>query len=508
MNARKIFTRQFYTRKKLIWGAVIVVVLLGIGFAVFGKGHGTNNIQTDTVKRQDIQQTVLSTGQVVSNVDLNLSFQGSGVVRQVLVKEGSHVQAGTTLATLDQASALASLATARGSLAQAQANYDKIVAGASNEDIEVSKAAVATAQTALDNAKQSTLVNNAYSVMLNSGLAAIPTVTNSSAGTIAVSGTYNGQAQGQDTITIVGSSFDLKGTDTGYATIIRGVALPLDTHGLYVTFSPAGSFNNNDTWTISIPNTESSTYLANYNAYQAALQAQNQAIANAQAALDQAQAALALKQAQARPPDVEAAQASILSAQGQVDAAQALLSNTVLRAPSAGTITQVDTKVGEQANALQEVIILQDVTNLHAEANVSEADIASIKIDQAVDYTFDALGPDRHFAGAVQVVNPASTVISGVVNYKVTASIKDAPDIKPGMTANMTIMVAQKSAALTVPSTAILNMNGDTYVRVIDDAKKKTYHEVQVQTGLNADGGLVEITSGLSEGQEVVTSIQ
>ena len=44
---------------------------------------------------------------------------------------------------------------------------------------------------------------------------------------------------------------------------------------------------------------------------------------------------------------------------------------------------------------------------------------------------------------------------------------------------------------------AIINQNGNQYVRVVDDPKKKTYHQVQVQTGLQADGGLVEITSGL-----------
>ena len=70
-------------------------------------------------------------------------------------------------------------------------------------------------------------------------------------------------------------------------------------------------------------------------------------------------------------------------AQGQVQAAQAALDNTIISAPVDGTITSVDIKVGEQANASQEVFILQDVTHLHAEADVSEADIASLA-DRAV----------------------------------------------------------------------------------------------------------------------------
>lgn len=489
----KFFKRGFWTRKRIIWGVVIFAAVILAGSAVFGGGGSPSNIQTDTVKRQHIEQTVLSTGQVVSNVDLSLSFQASGVVRQVLVKEGRKVQAGATLATLDQASARASLTSAQGSLAQAQANYNKILAGASNEDIQVSQAAVASAETT---------VKNAYFTMLNSGLEAIPVPENSSDGSITITGVYNSSAQGEYRVLVEGLNYKILNRDieTGSVrdseTITRGVPLAIGTHGLYITFSSTGSFDNGDRWIISIPNTQAATYLASSNAY-----------GSAKKALEQAQAALALKQAQARPPDLQSAQAQILSAQGQVAAAQAAYNNTAIRAPAAGTITKVNTKVGEQAVASQEAMILQDVGNLHAEANVSEADIASIQVGQTVDYTFDALGPDQHFSGKVQTVNPASTVISGVVNYKVTAGIENAPGIKPGMTANMTVLVAVKDNALVVPSNAILNKNGKKYVRVIDDSNKKTYHEVEVKIGLSADGGVVEITSGLDEGQEVVTSI-
>ena len=154
---------------------------------------------------------------------------------------------------------------------------------------------------------------------------------------------------------------------------------------------------------------------------------------------------------------------------------------------------------------MKEAIVLQDVGNLHAEADVSEANIAALQTGQLIDYTFDALGPDQHFAGKVLTINPASTVISGVVNYLVKGSFDNVPNIKPGMTANMTITTAQKNDALAVPSTAVINKNNKNYVRVIDDSQKKTYHEVEVTTGLQADGGLVEILSGLNAGQQIVT---
>ena len=69
-------------------------------------------------------------------------------------------------------------------------------------------------------------------------------------------------------------------------------------------------------------------------------------------------------------------------------------------------------------------------------------------------------------------------------------------------------MVAEKKAVLAVPSSAIVNKNSKKYAKVIDDIKTKTYHEVEVTTGLEADGGLSEILSGLSEGQEIVTYIK
>ena len=150
---------------------------------------------------------------------------------------------------------------------------------------------------------------------------------------------------------------------------------------------------------------------------------------------------------------------------------------------------------------------MQDISNLHVEADVSEANIAQLKPDQSVDLTFDALGPTRTFQGKIQSINPGATVVSGVVNYKVTVGVDNIADIKPGMTANMTILVAQKQGVLTVPQRAVITHDSKNFVRIIDDPIKKTYHEVEVQTGLEADGGIDEVTSGLTEGQTIVTFI-
>ncbi len=498
-------------KKKLIWLGIIVVV---VGFFVIrSRKTDTSGTQTDTVKKQDLKQTVLATGQVTSETDLSLSFKTSGVVGRVPVKVGDKVKAGSILASLQANDVAAQVTQARGALAQAQANYQKVLNGASNED-------VAVAQVTLDNAKtnlvtttqqQQVAVDNAYKALMNSGLAAIPGTGNTGSVTATITGTYTGKDQGLYKVNIIatgdGFKYQYSGLETGGGNV-DVTPQPLGTKGLYIQFSST-SVPTNNTWTVSLPNTQATAYVTNYNAYQAALQAQSVAISQAQASVDAAQAALDLKRAKARPADLDAAQAAILTAQGQVQAAQASLDNTVIVAPSDGTVTSVDVKVGELATALKEAIILQDVSNLHVEANISEANIASVKVGQQVDTTFDALGLDRKFSGKVEAVDPASTVVSGVVNYKVTVQVDKLDEIKPGMTANLTILTGEKKGVLAVPTRAVLSKaDNSKVVRVVTDPKTKAYKEVVVTTGMEADGGLVEVLSGLNEGEEVVTFIK
>ncbi|OGZ93982.1 MAG: hypothetical protein A3H69_01835 [Candidatus Sungbacteria bacterium RIFCSPLOWO2_02_FULL_47_9] len=514
--------KKFFTRKKIFWAVLILLILGGIGYYFLRNKNNTGAIQTDTVKRLNLKETVLTTGQVVSSTDLSLGFKGSGIVIAVTVKEGDHVKSGQTLAILDQADALASLTSARGSLAQANANYEKVVAGASNETIAVAEKAVRAAEVTLDNAKtslvntreqQNTAVQNAYAALLNTSLTAIPRAGNADSVIPAISGTYTGADQGAYQIRLYsggsGLQFQTNGLENSSGDVQTG-PVPMGKRGLYIQFSSTPS--PSDTWTVYIPNTYASAYVTNNNAYQAALKTRDSAVASADAqvksaetALAQAQASLNEKQAKARPADIDVARAQILSAEGQVQTAEAAFANTTLKAPADGTITSVDIKVGEQATAMKIVMVLQNIGDLHAEANVSEASIAALKQGQTVDFTFDALGPDSHFDGTVEAINPASTVISGVVNYKVTAGFRNVPGIKPGMTTNMTILAAVKDNVLAVPQRAVINQAGKHYVRVVDDTKTKSFHQVEVQTGLEADEGLVEIISGLSEGQEVIT---
>lgn len=517
--------KKFFTVKRIIWTIVVILLIASVWFFMRNKGGSNQNIQTDLVKKMNLEQTVLATAEVVSGTDLSLSFQSSGVVKQLKVKEGDKVRAGQFLAALDMTTASANLTTARGALAQAQANYEKVLAGASNEQVVVAQRAVEAAQVSLDNAKaslasikaqQDTAVANAHSAMFNTSITAIPQPGNIDNVVPTITGTYTGLEEGQYNIKVYAVSGSMQFQTSGlefFSGDVSGISVPLGTHGLYIKFDSVPS--SSDTWVIYIPNTYSASYVTNYNAYQSALRARDLAVSNAQSAVNSAEVALAQARAnldqvkaQARPADIAVAKAAILSAQGQVASAEAVIANATIKAPADGTITSVDIKIGEIATAQKEVMILQDVGNLHVEADISEANIAQVKLGQTIDVTFDALGPDRHFVATVQTINPASTIISGVVNFKVTATLEKIDEIKPGMTANLIILVAKKEQVLAVSSRAVINQDGKQYIRLIDDPINKTYHQVEVQTGISADGGMVEIISGLNEGQEIVSYIK
>ncbi len=492
--------------------SILTLIIIGLVLFVLVRGKtDSQTVVTDTVKQRDLRSTVLATGQVTSVTDLGLSFKSSDVVRSLKVSVGDKVVKDQILATLDNQDELGSLTQAQGALKLAQASLKRTLEGATNEEIAVMETALRNAQVDLENTKrqQATLVANAYRAMLNAGLEIKLTSTEATAVSLPVlSGTYASTQTGKYTIstysTGTGGYFTYTGLESGSGPTDKISAISLGSRGLFLTFPTNFGVGTNDThWEVTIPNVQSSTYLTYSNAYSAALETEKNAVSNAQAIVDARQADLNLKKAQARPADIDAREADVLSAQGRVQSAQAAYENTILRAPAPGTITAVDIKVGELASVQKEVMTLQDVSSLYLEANINEANISSIKIGQPIEVTFDAFGPDQKFTAIVSQIDPASTIVSGVVNYKIKASLPTTLDIKPGMTANMIILIKENKNTLVVPTRAIVEKDGRKIIRVITDTKKKTFTETSVTLGLEGDDG-TEILAGVQAGQEIV----
>ena len=153
--------------------------------------------------------------------------------------------------------------------------------------------------------------------------------------------------------------------------------------------------------------------------------------------------------------------------------------------------------------------IAQDLTKMQIETNVDEADIGEVKEGLSVTFTVDAY-PEAVFSGTIKQVRIASSVVENVVTYPVIIDVAN-PDLmlKPGMTANVTIITDKKEGVLAVPSAALRyrpsDYSGDTLrgkvIWVLEDGKPLPK---EVKLGIT-DGAYVEILQGdLNEGQLVV----
>jgi len=211
--------------------------------------------------------------------------------------------------------------------------------------------------------------------------------------------------------------------------------------------------------------------------------------------------------ASANKYDVALAQAQVKKAQAALDSVQKQIENSIIKAPIDGTITKIEYEIGEQAASGITAIAMLAENNFEIEVLISEADISKISKGDKAEITLDSFGTGVKFNGLVYFIEPAETEVQDVVYYKVKVSFDPEEKlIKSGMTANVLITTAQKDEVLIIPSRAIVEKNGQgKIVRVLENNK---IEERQISAGLQGDGGLVEILSGLNQGEKVVTSIK
>lgn len=508
---------------KKVWIPLILVVLVVLGVSYQSKKNSLPTYSQEEVKKQDLMQTVSATGTVKSAEEINLNFKTSGKINKVYVKVGDKVKVGDSLVSLESNDASATILSARANLKQAEAALAKLKFGAQTEDVAVTQASVEAAKTSLANARQSYTntvstqaqnVANSFAQLMGLPAQAIPARENISTATLSITGTYNGKDKGVYTIRLdnpVTLTYSLSGLETDYGKDgSRTAPTPLGTKGLYVQFSSTGTLNANDVWTIELPNSLSTSYSTYQSAYQSALTTQKQTVDAAEAAVKQAEQTLAqteaqlnLKTAPARSYDILSAEAAVASAQASLLRASNDLSDRTITAPVAGIITKVNSEVGETNSMTQPVMVLLADSKQEIKVQVPESDIAKLKVGQSADITFDALGSNEHFTGHVAFIDPASTVIQDVVYYEVTV-LFDSNDerIKPGMTANVDVESGRKNDVLVVPLRAVKYDNKKPYVEVLTGEQLA---RKDVEIGLKGDDGLVELISGLNQGDKVVT---
>ncbi|MFA6410498.1 MAG: HlyD family efflux transporter periplasmic adaptor subunit [Candidatus Buchananbacteria bacterium] len=556
-------------KSKIFW-VILVIVIIIIGFVVKTIAQ-PKKIKYDTqpVKRGDVIQTVTATGQVKSASEVELNFKNIGKISTLKAKVGDTVKAGDILATQKATDLEISIAKYRNELAKAKANLDKIISGATKEDIAVYQAAVdkyqgdlASAKTDLENTKatyKQTWENEKQNIIVDMSGAL-------SKANVSLQKVYDTLYYKGDPNSLSTSNYSLKSqvrneydeargkviaaqsvydtasmtpddekinlaADSVLSSIIKVAQTVNDLGSLldYAIVTSNMSQTELDALKVTI-NAERATAEANIGTlqgakhdletarlnYQTKVSDAQDAIFSAEKNLAKAQADLAYKEAPARTEDIVLYQAAYRNAEADLRLALDNYENTLLKAPIDGVITEVNYEVGEQTGLTQNAagspaIRMLAAQNYEIEVNIPESDITKINLADVVDITLDAFSDSDLFKGNVTTINPAQTKIQDVVYYRVTVIFSlDQPEnvrslvekIKPGMTANVTVSTAKATDVLIIPLRAVKEKDDKSYVQILENEQPKS---IDVILGLKGDEGMVEVKSGLVEGQSVIT---
>ena len=218
----------------------------------------------------------------------------------------------------------------------------------------------------------------------------------------------------------------------------------------------------------------------------------------------------------------ETAKASVSAAKSQVAQTEATLSlaetnlyYTKIVSPVDGIVVSRNVDIGQTVAASFQTptlfSIAQDLTKMQIDTNVAEADIGKVKVGQEVEFTVDAYS-ENTFKGKVRQVRNAPITVQNVVTYDVVINV-DNPEfkLKPGMTANVSIIISIKKDVLKIPNAALRFKPADKTkkapqqkgagVWILEEGKPK---RVPISTGMS-DGNYTELVSGgIKEGQELI----
>ena len=245
-----------------------------------------------------------------------------------------------------------------------------------------------------------------------------------------------------------------------------------------------------------------------------------QSVASAKLGLTSARASVAAKQAPPTAAALAGARATLVNAQIGVTNARTTLAETTLRAPIAGTVAAVNGTVGTAqsgggnaavstssssssasgASSSTGLVTLTGISGMQLVAGFAETDTAKLRVGQPATVTVDALPTDELAAHLIAIAG-TSTTSSSVVTYNVTFALdRIEPGLRPGMTANVDVVVGEADNVLHVPTAAVRGSGSNATVTVLQNGKQVS---TPVVAGLQGDSSTA-ILSGLKANQTIV----
>jgi HlyD family secretion protein len=503
------------------------------------KSTTTPTNQTATVTRGNLVVSVIGSGNLDLSVTADLAFEMAGTVQDVAVKAGDSVTKGEVLASLDTAEWQDTLAGLEDALTKAQhalpgAQINLINAQAALQDALAQYTSPADIFTAQQKVQNDELAVAQAQAMLQ--------------GTNLVYDRNTGEYYYQQALT----PYDIKVWTQKLSDAQASLAADQVALNNLLSESTAETKIAYAQENLNEAQARLSQLLAAYPPDANAIAVQKTQVNLAQQALDDAQngsqqVALKKLQLQIAQNQLDDDQQAVANAQKNLDEAKS--QSPVITAPFDGFVTTVNVKSGDEVTKNTVAVQIADPTKFEADIMVSEVDLYKVNMGQSASVQLSALSA-LNFPAKVTDIAPTATIQSGVVTYKVTvellpqsvsgnqtaqgqqtqstpggqtpsasgnqtrpgqgtqltqggqasANTTQAIQLRQGLSATVTIVTAQRNNVLMVPNRAITHQQGKTYVDVLNNGAST---QVAVTTGIS-NTQYTEVTSGLSEGEQVV----
>jgi len=192
------------------------------------------------------------------------------------------------------------------------------------------------------------------------------------------------------------------------------------------------------------------------------------------------------------------AAASIKQAEADLGLAQSQLESADVTTLFGGTVTHRYVDLGERVSPGQPLFEVAEIDSVEIDIGVSDRRFSELKLGQPVRITVDGY-PDREFQGTVKKIQPAIDPMTRT--FKVTVGVANPDELlKPGMFARAEIQIGYHENTLVMPRAALLEEEGKYYAVAVRNGRT---HRAEISLGYR-DGDMIEVLSGLVEGDQVV----
>lgn len=513
---------KFASSHKLASGAIVLLLIGGsyFGYNKFFGNKNTTSYVTAAVQKGTIVVSVSGSGQVSASNQIDIKPKASGNVVYIGVSQGQEVKTGTLLVKLDAADAEKSVRDAEVNLESAKLSLEKLKGP---EGLTVPKNKE-TAQEDLNKAYDDgfSSVSNAFldlpSIMTglnNLLLGSNKSLTNGTQSNVdfyadavknydekVLQYRDDTKAKYQEARDAYEKNYEAYKSANRLSDTATIDALINETYNTTKSISDAIKSASNliqfyeDRLTErNLPHQSiADTHLSTFNTYTGQINSHLSNLLNIKNTISNDKDAIANADL-----DVQSQELTVKQRENALLDAQQNLDNYYIRAPFNGVVAAINVEKGDSASSGSAAVTFITRQKI-AEISLNEVDVAKVKVGQKVTLTFDAI-PDLSITGEVSEIDTIGTVSQGVVTYNVKIGFDTQDErVKPGMSVSAAIITDMKQDVLLVPNAAVKS-NGGQYVEVLENNVPRNQ---TVETGLSNDT-MTEITSGLKEGEKVVT---